>query len=110
MVHRWMECRRLQISGLGFYMGSMTKRRNHKQAVLSSLPVLALSNVTFILGRSRVLDAGGIILARDFDPQAVTIPFSSKDDVTCRWALASPPASPHLSTVIGSHTDSFLRV
>lgn len=78
MVHRWMECCRLQISGLGFYTGSMTKRRDHKQAVLSSLPVLALSNVTFVLGRSRVLDAGGIILARDFDPQLSRFPSPRK--------------------------------
>lgn len=74
MVHRWMECCRLQISGLGFYTGSMTKHRNHKQLLLSSLPVSALSNVTFLLGRSRVLEAGGIILARDFNPQPSRLP------------------------------------
>lgn len=47
----------------------MTKHRNHKRLVLSSLPVLALPDITFMLGRTHVLEAGGIILARYFAPQ-----------------------------------------
>lgn len=72
------------MSGLGFSGGSMTKHRNHKRSVLSSLPVLALSGVPFMSGTTQVLEEGSVSLVSYFDPQAVKTTFSLKDGVSSR--------------------------